>query len=115
MKPSIKDLGALQALIHRFTTQRLQRLLKIKKSLDHNNKLSSSDVDFLHLMLKTTSQVKPLFDRHPDFQDFYTRVVGLLHEITSLALANEIANNSAHKASSHEPSPLSAMKPGMRH
>ncbi|MFM8443895.1 MAG: hypothetical protein ACKN9W_11230 [Methylococcus sp.] len=115
MKPTIKDLGALQALIHRFTTQRLQRLLKIKKSLDHRNKLSSSDLEFLHLMLKTASQVKPLFDRHPDFQDFYTRVVGLLHEITTQALANEIANDSIHKMASREPSPLSGMNRGMQH
>jgi hypothetical protein len=115
MKPSIKDLGALQALIHRFTTQRLQRLLKIKKSLDHGNRLSSSDVEFLQLLLKTTSQIKPLFDRQPEYQDFYARVVGLLHDITTLALANEVDNGTAYGLSGRDTLSLAGTSPGKRH
>lgn len=86
---SVKDTGALQALLQRFGTQRLPRMLRIKRNLDDGEKLAVGDLAFLHEVLKTAGQIKPLMDRNPDFQDFYAQSVSLFHEITTLALENE--------------------------
>jgi hypothetical protein len=87
---SIKDCGALQALLTRFETQRLPRILRIKQAMDTGAKLEASDLAFLHEVLQTASQIMPLIDRNPDFQELYTRSVMLYYDITTLALENEM-------------------------
>jgi len=89
IQPSRKELGILLALLHRFTTQRLPRLLRIKAAMEGGDKLKTTDVTFLYEVLDSASQIKPLMDRHPDFQPLYARSVLLFHEITTLALENE--------------------------
>ena len=89
IQPSRKELGTLQALLHRFITQRLPRLLRIKAAMEEGGKLATTDVAFLYEVLESASQIKPLMDRHPDFQPLYARSVLLFHQITSLALENE--------------------------
>lgn len=77
--------GAASALRHSTPAQ----VLRIKRSLDDGEKLAIGDLTFLHEVLKTAGQIKPLMDRNPDFQDFYAQSVSLFHEITTLALENE--------------------------
>jgi len=80
---SIKDCGALQALLTRFETQRLPRILRIKQAMDTGAKLEASDLAFLHEVIQTASQIMPLIDRNPDFQELYTRSVMLYYDISA--------------------------------
>ena len=87
----IKDTGIIIALLERFRTQRLPRALEIKQRVDEGGLLDNSDLEFLNDVLQTASELKPMVDTHPDYQEIYTASVEIYHDITSKALSNEKA------------------------
>ena len=85
----LKDTGMAMALLERFRSQRMPRVLKIKERVDQGERLEDTDLTFLKEVLDSAAQIKGLVDRHPEYQEIYTRSVELYHDITTQALANE--------------------------
>ena len=84
-----KEEGVILALIERYERYRLPRLLELKSRVDEGEHLKELDIDFLEEIIEDAQQNKHLFDRHPEWQQFCTRVVSLYEEITERALENE--------------------------
>ena len=91
MTESSKDTGVTQALIERFETQRLPRALALKAQVDRGELLSDMDLAFLKQVFDDAQSIKPLVDRHPEWQSLVSRAITLYKEITDKALANEEA------------------------
>ena len=85
----LKDTGTAMALLERFRTQRLPRALKIKDRVDQGERLEDTDLTFLKEVLESAGQIQGLVERHPEYQEIYSRSVELYHDITTRALANE--------------------------
>jgi len=89
MKASAEDQGVIQALLERLNEQRLPRLLALKDKVDAGQPLGDEDLGFLHRIYEEADRVKPIIDRHPEFQGLVARVVRLYADITAKALKNE--------------------------
>ncbi|WP_295454368.1 hypothetical protein [uncultured Thiodictyon sp.] len=83
------DSGVIVALLERMRTQRLPRLLDLKAKVDAGGALDSFDIDFLNEVFTSARELKPLWDRHPEYNQIATQLISLYHEITERALANE--------------------------
>ena len=88
VEPS-KDTGVMQVILERFETQRLPRAMAIKEKVDRGERLADEDLAFLEQVLDDAKHVKPLADKHPEWQPLVARILGLYKEITTKALANE--------------------------
>lgn len=91
MEQSQRDLGVITALMERFEKQRLPRVLRIREQVGGGEKLSSADLEFLEQVLADAKYVKPLIDKHPEYQQLAAQAIDLYHEIAALALKNEQA------------------------
>ena len=89
MNESIKDTGVIMALLQRLEQQRLPTILAIKKRVDQGERLEDHDIDFLKQMLADANKVKPMIDKHPEYQDLAVQLISLYNEITTKALENE--------------------------
>ena len=83
--------GVLAALMQRFETQRLPRLLDIQAKVDAGEKLPDYDLAFLDEVMADAVSNGPLFSDRPEYQALAVKVVGLYKEISEKALANEQA------------------------
>ena len=89
MSESSKDSGMIQVLAERFENQRLPRVLFIKEKVDKGGVLDEFDIEFLEQVFEDANTIKPLLDRHPEWQPLAARMVHLYKEITEIALKNE--------------------------
>jgi hypothetical protein len=89
MKASSEDQGVIQALLERLSEQRLPRLLALKEKVDAGQPLADEDLGFLNRIYEESDRVKPIIDRHPEYQDLVARVVRLYADISAKALENE--------------------------
>ncbi len=83
------DDGVIMALVERFNTQRLPKALELKKRIDAGGTLSGLDMHFLQSVLADAQSMKPLIERHPEYQELAGRAAILFREITEKALENE--------------------------
>lgn len=83
------DDGLIFVLMERFEKIRLPRALSLKEKVDGGAVLDDYDVAFLEEVFSDSNKIKPLLDRHPEYQELATRVVTLYREITAKALENE--------------------------
>lgn len=94
MTDETKDLGIAITLLDRLTTQTLPKAFEIKERVDRGERLDHWDIDFLHELSKRAEQVKPLVERHPEYQEVYAKAVHVYKEITERALQNEKGSTS---------------------
>jgi hypothetical protein len=83
------DPGVIQALVDRLNTQRLPRALDLKKKVDAGATLDEYDMHFLDDVFHDTETIKPLVNRHPEYQQLVANVIKLYREIVDKALENE--------------------------
>ncbi len=83
------EAGVLSVLIQRLESQRLPRLLEIKKSVDEGVCLSDYDLHFLQEVLTDAQNVAPMVANHPELGVLASKLTTLYREITETALANE--------------------------
>lgn len=91
MTDTSKDAGVLATLVERFETQRLPRAQIIKKKVDGGAVLGQDDIAFLTQVFEDAKKIKPLADRHPEWQSLVVGALSLYKEIMEKALANEKA------------------------
>ena len=82
------DEGVLTVIVERMQEQRLPRALELKAKVDAGETLEDFDIDFLEKVFEDCTNLKPLLDRHPQYQDMAARMMNLYHAITTKALAN---------------------------
>ncbi len=83
------DDGLIFVLMERFEKMRLPRAISLKEKVDGGAVLDDYDVAFLEEVFSDSNKIKPLLDRHPEYQELATRVITLYGEITEKALENE--------------------------
>ncbi len=91
MADTSKDAGLIQVLAKRLETKRLPWALSLKEKVDRGETLDEFDIQFLTEVFEDAQHIRPLVDRHPEWQDLATRLVQLYKEITDKALENEQA------------------------
>ncbi len=84
-----KDLGVAITVFARLNEDTLPKALEIKERLDLGERLDHWDIEFLEALFKRAEQLKPLVDRHPEYQEVYARAVHLYKQISDQAVANE--------------------------
>ena len=89
MTDETKDLGLAIVLLNKLTEETLPKALEIKARLDQGERLDHWDIDFLNELYKRAEQIKPLVDRHPEYQEVYAKAAHLYKQITDQALLNE--------------------------
>ena len=88
---SDKDAGIIQALVERLEKQRLPMALALKEKVDQGGLLNEADLAFLEEVFAGSTQLKPMLDAHPEWQELATRMLSLYGEITARGLENEQA------------------------
>jgi hypothetical protein len=89
MADTSHDPGVIHALVERLNTQRLPRALELKKKVDAGATLGEYDMHFLEDVFHDAETIKPLMNRHPEYQQLVARVIRLYKEIVDKAMANE--------------------------
>jgi hypothetical protein len=82
--------GIMAMLVERFESQHLKRLLELKSTVEGGELLGEYDSSYLAAAIFEAMQSKLLVDKHPEYQDLYTRAVRLYRDITEQALENEM-------------------------
>lgn len=89
MIESLKDLGVATALLNRFTTQRLPRVLALRDRVERGERIEDWDIEFLYELCEGAGQVKPMVDKLPEFQAVFAQAASLYKRIADRALENE--------------------------
>jgi hypothetical protein len=89
MADASKETGLIVALAKRLETQRLPRALALKDKVDRGETLNDLDLGFLEEVNEDMQKVRPLVERHPEWQPVVAKMLALYNEITSKALENE--------------------------
>ncbi len=84
-----KDIGLLVVLMERLEKQRLPRILSLKEKVDGGEALNEMDLDFLEKVMSDAKKALPLIDRHPEYQQLASKLVGLYNDITEKDLQLE--------------------------
>jgi len=89
MNESSTDAALIQVLVDRLEKHRLPVALELKEKVDQGDVLNDREIEFLEEVLGDVDKVKPLLERHPEWQELAARMVSLYNEITTKALENE--------------------------
>jgi hypothetical protein len=89
MTDSSHDPGILLTLMERLNSQRLPRALDIKKKVDAGETLNEYDLHFLKEVFHDVETIKPLIERHPEYQQLTANIIRLYKEIIDKAMENE--------------------------
>jgi len=84
-----QDAGLIAVLLERFEKQRLPRAQSLKDKVDRGGLLDEFDLSFLEEVFADANKIRPLVDRHPEYQELVSRAVHLYKEITDKAMENE--------------------------
>ena len=89
MTDTSKDAALIQVLVERLEKIRLPIALELKAKVDEGEVLNELDIEYLEEVLGDVDQVKPLLDRHPEWQELAARMTSLYSDISTKALENE--------------------------
>jgi len=89
MTESTKEAALIQVLVERLEKIRLPIALELKEKVDRGEVLNDLDIGFLEEVLGDTGKLKPLLDKHPEWQELAGRMMSLYSDITTKALENE--------------------------
>jgi hypothetical protein len=89
MTDTSHDPGVIHALVERLNTQRLPRALDLKKKVDAGEVLGEYDMTFLESVFQDAETIKPLMNRHPEYQQLVAKIIKLYKEIVDKAMENE--------------------------
>ncbi len=89
MTESSKEAALIQVLAERLEKIRLPIALELKEKVDRGEVLNDLDIGFLEEVLGDVGKIKPLIDKHPEWQDLAGRMASLYNDITTKALENE--------------------------
>ena len=89
MTDSSKEAALIQVLVERLEKIRLPIALELKEKVDRGDVLNDLDIEFLEEVLGDVGKIKPLIDKHPEWQDLAGRMASLYSDITAKALENE--------------------------
>ena len=89
MNESTKEAGVIMALLQRLEQQRLPQILAMKDKVDQGEQLGDHDIDFLKQVFADAYKIKPMIDKHPEYQGLVAQLISLYKEITNKALENE--------------------------
>lgn len=95
MNSTSADQGMLTVLVERLEKQRLPRALALKEKVDRGETLSDYDISFLEEVFTDSTNIKPLVERHPEYQTLAGKITSLYREITEKALANQQQSDQA--------------------
>lgn len=88
MSENANDPGVIQVLLDRFNKQRLPRALEMKEKVNRGEVLDDDEVTYLAAVFEDIRNLKPLVDRHPEYEPLVVKGMALYQEISEQALAN---------------------------
>jgi hypothetical protein len=89
MTDTSKDTALIQVLVDRLEKIRLPIALELKEKVDQGELLNDREIEYLEEVLGDVDKIKPLIERHPEWQDLVAQMASLYNEITTKALENE--------------------------
>lgn len=89
MNQEANDTGVATVIIERLEKERLPRALDLKAKVDAGGRLDDMDIAFLERVFADSEDIKPLLDRHPEYNELASRMMRLYQEITAKGLENE--------------------------
>jgi hypothetical protein len=89
MTDTSKDTALIQVLVDRLEKIRLPIALELKEKVDQGELLNDREIEYLEEVLGDVDKIKPLIERHPEWQDLVAQMASLYNEITTKALKNE--------------------------
>jgi len=85
--------GVFLAIVEEMASLHLPRALDLKAKLDQGGALDDMDIDFLERVFEDAEALKPLMERHPEYEELLGQMLSLYHDITTKALENEQTPN----------------------
>jgi hypothetical protein len=85
------ELGAIQVLLHRFSTYRLPYALQIEAQVNRGERLSEYDLRFLNKVVEEGAHACRLAAKHAKYEALVNQATSLFSEILNKAQENERA------------------------
>ena len=89
MTEGSKDTGIIMVIMQRFEHERLPHALFLKNKVDQGETLSDIDIAYLDEVFEDLRRLKPLMDRHHEYDWLISQSIHLYMTITEKALENE--------------------------
>ncbi|TNF99197.1 MAG: hypothetical protein EP297_06185 [Gammaproteobacteria bacterium] len=90
MYSKVHDSGLFSVMVENLERGGIPRALTLLDKVNRGETMSDFDIVFLEQGFSDARELKPLFDRHPEYQDLAAQVLGLYEKIARKAFENEM-------------------------